>query len=149
MAPSFEEQFAQIVRGIATYANAYLCDGDPRSAVAWDPENEITVRLALHGDELWVVAGSGTLIRLIATSSGEHLFDEVDAIVRTILSGRAVEHFGVAGHPSIADFVTGDDLGPAIGVAGGLNARQSQFSARIAGPLAKAYLDIEFDDDDE
>ena len=149
MAPSFEEQFAQIVRGIATYANAYLCDGDPRSAVAWDPENEITVRLQLRGDEVWVLAGSGTLIRTFADSTGELEHEGLDRVIRTILSGRAIEYFGVAGYPSIADFVTGHDLSPGIGFSGGLNAKQSQFSARIAGPLASAYLDIEFDDDDE
>ena len=145
MASSYEAQFAAVVRRIGTYARAHLCEGDSTSAVAWHPENQITVRLQLRGDEVWVVAGSGTLVRVVADSFGDLLHDELDSIVRAILDGYATEYFGVAGHPSIADFATGYDLGRAAGFAGGRNAKQSRFQARIAGPLAKAALHLDLD----
>lgn len=134
---SFEEQFAELVRRISSRARAYLCDGDPRSAVAWDPESEITIRLSLKGDEIWVMAGSALLIRDVAASDGEFDLAGIDLVVDEILGGRAVEHFGLVGQ-------SGTDVVVATGFrlesgrfAGGRNEGESLFKARVGGPFAR------------
>ena len=92
MVPSLERQLARIVRRARRwYARSYLCAGDPRSAVLWSDQTEITVRLALRGDQLWILAGSGLLIRIVADSEGEIVPENVEPVLRAILAGQAVD----------------------------------------------------------
>ncbi|KHK95506.1 hypothetical protein LK09_19235 [Microbacterium mangrovi] len=122
-------------------ARAYLCDGDPTSAVVWDPESEITIRLSLRGDEIWVIAGSGILIRFVADSGGELDHEGIAIVLTRILAGEAVEHFGVAGQDDGDAFATGYRVGTE-GFSGGFTAEEAKFRARLAGPLAVATLEL-------
>lgn len=49
---SLDQQVAEVVHRASGSARACLCDGDASSAVVWDPASEITIRLALRGDEV-------------------------------------------------------------------------------------------------
>ncbi len=130
-------------RLVATLADdhhlqAYLCDGDPRSAVAWSVDLEITVRLrAVADDEIWVLAGAGLLARVVADSAGEF---EIDPIVTAILGGQAVEIFGPGGptDPLIP-------LGWKVKTPGGefsadVEPGRSVVEASIVGPMARTAL---------
>lgn len=138
---SVVEQFAQVVSAAGVSANAHLCEGDSTAAVIWDDSTQITVRLSLRDDEVWILAGSGILVRSITDSEGE--FDRVlilDAI-RQILRGEAIEYFGVTPCLEEADtFATGFEI-RRVGAAAGLDASSAAFRARLAGPLAQAALD--------
>lgn len=122
---------------LARELEAYLCAGAEREAVVWSPDTEITVRLSARGDdEIWVTAGSGLLIRFAAASDGD-MGDVADA-VRRIVAGEAVEMFGERRRaddgPAAA---TGYTLGgPDRVFAGGLDAEQARWTARIGGPFA-------------
>lgn len=142
MAHSLDQRFANIVHRAGKSARACLCDGDARSAVVWDPASEITIRLALRRDEVWLIAGSGTLIRFVASSEGEFDDEGIDTVIDLILGGEAVEHFGVRGQKTGITFTTGYRLDPAGGFSGGLNASESLFQARIGGPLKAARTDL-------
>lgn len=140
MASALTEQFAVIVRRAAQHARAHLCDGDPTSAVVWDPASEITIRLSLRSDEVWLIAGSGILIRFVTDSAGDVDIDSIATVLARILAGEAVEEFGVAGQRGDV-FATGYRVG-AEGFSGGLTADEAKFHARLAGPLAVAALDL-------
>lgn len=145
MESSYQSQFAGIVRRTGTAARAHLCDGDASEAVVWDPATEITVRLSLRGDEVWLLAGSGLLIRFVAASDGEFDHEGIDRVIGLVLRGEAVEHFGVAaldGQDAPPSIPTGYRVGEPQGYSGGLPAGQARFEARIAGPLARAHLDL-------
>lgn len=125
-----------VVDELTRALEAHLCDGAEREAVVWSAETEITVRLSARGDdELWVMAGSGLLIRFVAADDGD--MGDVAAVVRRIVAGEAVEMFGErrrAGEgPAVA---TGHALGPDRAFAGGLDSHQALWTARIAGPFA-------------
>lgn len=141
MLVKFDEQFGEIVRRANGSFRAYLCDGDSRSAVIWDPYTEITIRLALRNDEIWVIAGSGVLVRFVAASDDTFSDEDIDAVMAAILRGDAVEYFGGAGASTALAAATGFDVGSDIGFSGGLGRDEAQFAARLAGPLAAAQFD--------
>lgn len=129
------DALAAIIDDLAADAEAHLLAGDARHGVAWSPETEITVRLSCRGDdEIWVFAGSGTLIRFVAASDGDP--GDVALVVRALLRGEGVEMFGDR---------TRDDEGPAVATgyrlgdppifAGGLTATEARWTSRIAGPF--------------
>lgn len=139
---SFDGQFSGIVQRWRTRARAFLCDGDPRSAVIWDQRSHITVRLQLIQDEVWVIAGSGMLVRFVAASDGEFDREGIDDVVGQILAGKAVEYFGAADRDGEDVIATGYSVGeePVL-FTGGLGQSQSRFRSRIAGPMAVRGLD--------
>ncbi len=122
-----------------TGIHAHLCDGDPRTAVAWAEESEITVRLrAADDDEMWVLAGSGLLARVIADTEG--MF-EMEPLTLAILAGRAVELFGPAeGQEHLAP------LGWRVPLEGGgtfaadVDEALPPTAASITGPWVRARL---------
>ena len=124
-----------VVGELSRELEAYLCAGAEREAVVWSADTEITVRLSARGgDEIWVLAGSGLLIRFVAASDGD--LGDVADVVRRIVAGEAVEMFGdrLAGdEPAVA---TGYTLGSDRPFAGGLRADAARWTARIAGPFA-------------
>ena len=125
-----------IVEELSHDEQAYLCAGNPRQAVAWSPRSEITVRIAAKADdELWVLAGSGMLVRFVAASDGD--FGDVVTVVQTILAGRAVEMFGDRDRPrSGLTVATGFRLDSDLTFAGGNSESEAAWTARVAGPLA-------------
>lgn len=137
---SFSDQFAGIVRRARNPAQAYICEGDPTSAVVWDIDNEITIRLSLKDDEVWLIAGSGTMVRFVADSNGDFDHDGIDFVISSILLSEVVEHFGAAGKLEYDFVVTGNQIGPMNEYGGGLTAEESKFQARIAGPIAAAQV---------
>ena len=142
MASPFREQFATLIRRSSTLARAYMCDGDASAAVIWDDDSEITIRLSLRGEEIWLIAGSGTLLRFVAASDGEFDHEGIAHVIDQILHGAAVEFFGVAEAAEGDVFATGFEIGQSQGFAGGLNESQARFRARLAGPMASASLTI-------
>jgi len=142
MASSFGEQFAAIVRNTSRSAHAYLCDGNSAAAVAWDDNSEITIRLSLRGEEIWLLAGSGTLLRFVAASDGEFDHEGIGYVINQILHGAAIEFFGVAEDTDNVNFATGFEIGQSQEFAGGLNGSQARFRTRLAGPMASAALTI-------
>ncbi|WP_156175023.1 MULTISPECIES: hypothetical protein [unclassified Leucobacter] len=143
MESSIRQSFNEIVKSAGDIYCSHLCEGEPNSAMVWDPVSEITVRLSLREDEVWIIAGSGTLVRFIATSESCFSSDDVLAAINSILSGGAIEFFGVQGDASADIFCTGYDLGERAGASGGLRQTESRFHARIAGPLAQANLELD------
>lgn len=125
----------EVVGELSRELEAYLCAGAERDAVVWSSDTEITVRLSARGDdEIWVLAGSGLLIRFVAASDGD--LGGVADVVRRIVAGEAVEMFGdrpAGDEPAVA---TGYALGPDRPFAGGLRADEARWTARIAGPFA-------------
>jgi len=140
---SFIEQFTGIVLRAKKSARAYLCDGDAHSAVVWDPDSEITIRLSLKEDEVWLIAGSGTLFRFVAASDGEFDHKGIDFVLNSILRSEVAEHFGVAGEAQYDSVVTGNHIGETNDYAGGLTADDSKYQARIAEPMASARMKID------
>lgn len=139
MESSFSEQFQTLIRKSSTTAHAYLCDGDASAAMIWDDATHITIRLALKRDEIWLFAGSGTLVRFIAASDGEFDHEGIAQVISQILRGEATEFFGIARADADDDMVaTGYEIGLPGGFAGGLSNRQARFRTRLAGPLAGA-----------
>ncbi len=142
MDSSSGSQFEQLVDDASAHVRAHLCEGDPSTAVLWDDPTGITVRLSLLGDEIWLFAGSGVLIRHIAPSDGEFDLEGLLATILHVLRGEAIEYFGVRGQ-------TGDDVllptGFAVpdGNAGGTTARSSVAHTRLAGPYAAAKAQYE------
>jgi len=134
------EQFLYLVERTSASANAYTCDGDTDTAFAWDSRNEITVRLALRGDEIWLFAGSGLLVRFVADSEGEFDLDGAMRTIASILAGEAVEYFGVRDRHPPASFATGFSVGADHFMQAGLGVVESVYSAHLAGPLARASL---------
>lgn len=122
------------VLNACTGLHAHLCDGDPCTAVAWAEESQITVRLrAAADDEMWALAGSGLLARVIADSEG--MF-EMEPLTLAILAGRAVELFGPAeGH----EFAP---VGWRVPVAGGgaFSADVDEALPAVAAPIAGPWL---------
>jgi len=145
MVSSLSEQFAALVRRIGESTHAHLCEGDPWAAMVWDDKSEVTIRLSLRDDEIWLFAGSGVLVRFIADSDGEFDRPGITSAIDQILAGTAIEYFGVAdaGHDDI--FATGFDIGPGE-YASGLDGRQARFRTRLAGPMAVAGIDV-YDND--
>lgn len=138
MASSAGEQLEQLVESLRPAHRAYICDGDRSTAMAWDDESEITVRLSLRGDELWVLAGSGLLARYVVPSDGEFDLETIAEVVDGILTGGAVEFFGPASVGGSGGRVaTGFRVGPGS-VSSGVDTEQAAFSARLAGPMARA-----------
>ncbi len=143
MATSFSEQFAVLIRKSGTSAHAHQCDGDASTAVVWDGDSEITIRLSLRNEEIWLIAGSGTLLRFVADSDGEFDHEGIAQVIDQILHGATVEFFGVTEAAEGDDiFTTGFEIGQSSGFAGGLNKSQARFHARLAGPMACASLTI-------
>lgn len=142
MAFSYSEQFAALVRKTSRSARAYLCDGDSSAAVAWDDNSEITIRLSLKGEEIWLLAGSGTLLRFAAASDGEFDQEGIGYVINQILHGTAIEFFGVTEGIDNDNFATGFEIGPSQEFAGGLNGSQARFRTRLAGPMASAALTV-------
>lgn len=140
MASSYEEHFLEIVRSAKRFGNAHLCDGDARTALVWSPETEISIRLALRGDEVWILAGSGMLVRFVATSDGDFTNVDIEMAIDSILRGEATEHFGATGADHGDLFSMGYHVGPDLGY-GGLTEEKARFSARIAGPFAGSALE--------
>ena len=141
MACSFDEQLAEIVSRAKASARAHLCDGDTSSAVVWDADSEITIRLSRRGDEMWLLAGSGILLRFVAASDGEFDHEGIDTAIDLILRGEAIEYFGAAGRKSDPAFATGYRIDSAGGFSGGRTRIESLFQARLAGPMAAGRLD--------
>ncbi len=84
----------------STGVHAHLCEGSPADAVAWGSA-DVTVRCAARGgDEVWVFAGSALLLRVVADSEGG--FDDLEAVVRGILQGRARELLVQRGPATVA-----------------------------------------------
>lgn len=142
MASSPSEQFASLIRHAGESVHAHLCDGDRSAAVVWDDESEITIRLSLRGDEVWIIAGSGILVRFVAASDGEFDREAIIYVIDQILTGSAVEYFGLAQSTGDDVFATGFDIGPDREYASGLDRSQARFRAQLAGPLARATLTI-------
>lgn len=114
---------------------AYLCAGADREAMVWSSSTEITVRLSARGDdEIWVLAGSGLLVRFVVADDGDP--GDVAAVVRRIVAGEAVEMFGDRDGASCPVVATGYELGPERSFAGGLAADEALWTARVAGPFA-------------
>lgn len=140
---SYSEQFVALVKELGTQAASYLCDGASTSAMIWDDDSEVTIRLSLRDDEIWLIAGAGILLRFVADSDGEFDREGIAFVIDQILRGAAIEFFGVANHVGGEDiFATGYEIGPKREFAGGLNETQARFRARLAGPLARARLII-------
>lgn len=126
----------KIVQDLSSHVEAHLCAGDPNQAVAWSPDSEITVRLASKGDdEIWVIAGSGMLVRFITASDGD--VGDVEPFVRAVLAGQAVEMFGPEDEAGAKSMIaTGYRLGPKPLFAGGATEAEATWTARVAGPFA-------------
>jgi len=139
MSLDIESQLASIVTELAESDDAYLCDGDCRSGVAWSRVTEITIRFAVRGDELHLHAGSGLMLRFVVDSDGGLDSEGILAVSRAILAGDAVESFGIPGQPDDGLFATGYDI-PELGFSGGVSSRAATFVARLAGPLESARL---------
>lgn len=138
MASSLRDQFGQLVASAAAIGRAHLCVGDSSSALVWDETTEITVRLALRADEVWLLAGSGLLVRFVASSEATLDVEGILDVVKEIICGNATEFFGVAsGAPGADQFATGFQIASGS-TSGGLGPSQSAFQARLAGPLARA-----------
>ena len=125
-----------VVDELSQEFGAYLCAGADREAMVWSSDTEITVRLSARGDdEIWVIAGSGLLVRFVAASDGD--MGDVAEVVRRIVAGEAVEMFGDRRRADDGFAVaTGYALGPDRAFAGGLDGDQARWTARIGGPFA-------------
>ena len=124
-----------VIQGV----HAHLCEGDPRSAMVWSDQTQITVRLHAPGDdEIWVLAGSGLMAREIADSEGCF---ETEPLVVAILDGRAIEMFGPL-HGNAQMVPLGWQVETAHGgvFAGGVANEAPAVPAAVAGPLAVARL---------
>jgi len=140
MAYSFGDQFATIVQSLRPTHHAHLCDGDPNSAVAWNDATEITARLSLRDDEIWILAGAGLLARFIAPSDGEFDPDTITSVVDEILRGGAVELFTATDPAADAPrTVTGFVLDSGS-VASGSSTQEATFAGRLGGPFARANI---------
>ncbi|MCI9889470.1 hypothetical protein JT358_13520 [Micrococcales bacterium 31B] len=106
----------------------------------WDDKTEITARISLRGDEVWLVAGSGLLVRFVASSEHEFDLDGILAAAKKILSGHAVEYFGTRDLGTEPPYATGFAIGEPPEYAGGVTQGQSQFTAILGGPLLRAKL---------
>ncbi len=143
MASSFSKQFATLILSSNISAHAHLCDGDPSAAMVWDDDSGITIRLSLRDEEIWLIAGSGTLLRFVAASDGEFDHEGIACVIDQILHGAAVEFFGVAEDANGDDiFAAGFEIGRSQDFGGGLNESRARFRARLAGPMARANLTI-------
>jgi len=139
---SFDQQFAGIVQRWQPKVQAFSCAGDTRSAVIWHAQSQITLRLHLIEDEVWIIVGSGTLLRFVSASDGEFDHSGIDHVIEQVLAGNAIEYFGAVGHEHEDVIAVGYRIGegPAA-FTGGLSQNHSRFRARIAGPMAAAQLD--------
>lgn len=141
MAFSYGEQLEQLVGVLRPEYRAHMCDGDPTSAVAWNEVNEITVRLTVRGDELWIHAGSGLLARFISPSDGDFDQETIGRVVREILDGGAVEFFSALTlPPGSTPIASGFMLASGSMSSGRPNQETTACSARIAGSFAQAWL---------
>jgi hypothetical protein len=143
MISSFSEQFIKIIINAKATTNAHLCKDDPKTAVLWDDSTQITIRLSLNEDEIFLYAGSGIFIRFVASS--ENLFDHfgIAKVIEQILTGQAIEYFGVKAKISDDFFATGYVVEAEPKFAGGLKEEEAYFRARLAGPMAKGFLSLE------
>jgi hypothetical protein len=143
MESSFSEQFTGIVLRAKKSARAYLCDGDTDSAVVWDPDSEITIRLSLREDEVWLIAGSGSMFRFVAATDSEFDHGGIDFFISSILRSEMGEHFGAVGKAQYDSVVTGHAIVVADDWSGGLASTESKYQARIAVPMASARMRID------
>lgn len=142
MVSSARSQFAQLIDRAARAAHGHLCSGDPEAGVVWDDKTEITARLSLRGDEIWLVAGSGLLARFVANSEHEFDCEGILSAIAVILSGEAIEYFGVRGQDSEQAYATGFAIGEPAEYAGGLTHDQSRFATVLGGPLRRASIPV-------
>ena len=120
--------------------HAHLCEGDPRSAMVWSDQNQITVRLhAPADDEIWVLAGSGLLAREIADSEGGF---EIEPLVVAILNGRAIEMFGpLRGEAQMVPLGWQVETADGGMFAGGVANEAPAVPTAVAGPMAVTRLE--------
>mgnify|MGYP001292016712 CR=1 FL=1 len=142
MVSSALSQFAELVDRARRVAHAHLCSGDPETGLVWEDKTEITVRLSLRGDEIWLVAGSGLLVRFVASSEHEFDLEGILSAIAVLLSGEAIEYFGVRAHETEQTYATGFAIGEPPEYAGGLTQDQSRFAAVLGGPLRRAAIPI-------
>lgn len=142
MVSSALSQFAELIGRAAQFAHAHLSSDDPETGVVWDHKTEITARLSLRGDEIWLLAGAGVLIRFIESSEGEFDLDGILSALSVVLSGEAVEYFGVRALETEPNYATGFTIGDPPEFAGGLAQDESRFAAVLGGPLRLAEMPI-------
>lgn len=115
--------------------HAHRCEGSPTDAVVWSA-SEITVRVAARGaDEIWVLAGSALLLRLVADSEGG--FEDLEAVIRGILGGRAREVLSVReGRCTASGYVVQSSTGGMY--AGGLSSEEGNATLPLVGCLSSS-----------